>query len=188
MSFRRRSSRSRPLPWRRKHSSSSHPQPHQLLNQTVPYNTDKPSQFQCCTRPAPASSNTCTNNAGVKGTCMAAQLCRSDGGVTEAGHCPGDANIQVRSHLPHLHLSLTLTNITTFKCCTRPPAPSTSNTCTTKAGLKGTCMAVGLCRSDGGVTEAGHCPGGNDIQVGYLSFSSSPAPLSMLSHNPQSTD
>jgi hypothetical protein len=43
-------------------------------------------------------------------------------------------------------------------------APGTTG-CEINSNQKGVCMATGSCKSSGGVSEAGHCPGGVDNQV-----------------------
>lgn len=45
------------------------------------------------------------------------------------------------------------------------PRSSTGNSCKSKNGLNGTCISTSACATDGGSSEPGHCPGGDDIQV-----------------------
>lgn len=40
---------------------------------------------------------TCTINSGQGGVCISTSSCSSSGGQPEAGHCAGDADIQVNS-------------------------------------------------------------------------------------------
>jgi hypothetical protein len=118
---------------------------------------------QCCTfpeSPAPSpspspSSNTCKINSGASGICISTTACQKQGGVSEAGHCPGSASIQ---------------------CCTFPdsstpspspkpsPAPS-DNGCAISSGQHGECISTSSCSKAGGKSTAGFCPGPTDIQV-----------------------
>lgn len=96
--------------------------------------------------------------------------CSKSGGQPEAGHCPGDEDIQ---------------------CCTHPTnqpsdddddeksdddddkesnddddQESTDNgSCKIGNGTRGTCISTAACSSNGGTSEAGHCPGAANIQV-----------------------
>lgn len=42
-----------------------------------------------------ARDTTCTVNSGQGGVCISTSSCSSSGGHSEAGHCPGAADIQV---------------------------------------------------------------------------------------------
>ena len=48
------------------------------------------------------------------------------------------------------------------------PGSSAGNSCKSKNGLGGTCISTSACAGNGGSSEPGHCPGGDDIQVGYV--------------------
>ena len=82
--------------------------------------------------------------------------------MSEAGHCPGADDIQ---------------------CCYKPsgtskvPAPS-STSCKVNSGQSGTCISTSSCAGQGWKSEAGHCPGGTDIQCCYKpsETTSPPAP------------
>ena len=57
-------------------------------------------------------------------------------------------------------------SLTTEQCCTfSAAAPSSDVSCKVKSGLSGECMPTGTCSQSGGQSEAGHCPGDEDIQV-----------------------
>lgn len=45
------------------------------------------------------------------------------------------------------------------------PGSSAGNSCKSKNGLGGTCISTSACSGNGGSSEPGHCPGGDDIQV-----------------------
>lgn len=47
------------------------------------------------------------------------------------------------------------------------PGSSAGNSCKSKSGLSGTCISTSACAGNGGSSEPGHCPGGDDIQVCY---------------------
>lgn len=49
----------------------------------------------------------------------------------------------------------------------QPPGPGSGSgiSCKNKNGLSGTCISTSACAGDGGSSEPGHCPGGDDIQV-----------------------
>ncbi|MCJ1264543.1 hypothetical protein MMC22_004415 [Lobaria immixta] len=92
-----------------------------------------------------SGATSCKTKSGLSGTCISTSTCSSGGGKSEAGHCPGAADIQ---------------------CCTHSPKDeSTGGSCKIKSGLKGTCISTSACSSGGGESEAGHCPGAADIQV-----------------------
>lgn len=132
---------------------------------------------------------------------MSTGACASSGGQSEAGHCPGDEDIQ---------------------CCTHPAQSSgddgqessdngdeeandkdgddvddndeksgdtkgsddgdeepsediddessETSSCKTGNGTLGTCISTSDCSSNGGTSEAGHCPGTSDIQVSSISL------------------
>ncbi|ORY11103.1 hypothetical protein BCR34DRAFT_332991 [Clohesyomyces aquaticus] len=88
----------------------------------------------------PASTPTCKSNAGLSGTCISTSSCNNLGGNSEAGHCPGAANIQ---------------------CCTF--SEGSGDTCSAN-GVSGTCMPTSSCPSSTGVSIPGHCRGPTDIQ------------------------
>lgn len=54
---------------------------------------------QCCTVSAapPSSGVSCKVKSGLSGECMSTGACSQSGGQSEAGHCSGDEDIQVRS-------------------------------------------------------------------------------------------
>ena len=52
--------------------------------------------------------------------------------------------------------------------------------CTANNGLKGTCMATSACKDEGGVSEAGHCPGGTDNQVRSVAVRGRNRPLTFV--------
>lgn len=54
------------------------------------------------------------------------------------------------------------------QCCTHSSdASDVRKACKIKNGLAGECMPTGECSKSGGQSEAGHCPGDEDIQVCY---------------------
>lgn len=109
---------------------------------------------QCCTFPAiaPSGGGSCKVKSGLTGECMSTSACSRNGGQSEAGHCPGDEDIQ---------------------CCTHPAKPpndggqksSDDGSCKISNGTLGTCISTTDCSSNGGISEAGHCPGATNIQV-----------------------
>lgn len=122
--------------------------------------------------PKPTSSGgagSCTASSGLKGTCISTSSCSSSGGKSEAGHCPGAANIQV---CLNDQVALSIANMA--KCCTYPTGSGAS--CTAN-GLAGKCISTSACRSDGGQSVAGHCNGPTDIQVRHP-YQSEVQPLS----------
>lgn len=44
-------------------------------------------------------------------------------------------------------------------------AATTATGCSINSGQNGVCISTGSCKSGGGKSEAGHCPGAADIQV-----------------------
>lgn len=92
------------------------------------------------TPPGSEPTPTCKNNANLDGTCISTDSCKNLGGYSEAGHCPGPANIQ---------------------CCVREEG--VGFTCQAN-GVMGTCMPTASCPDDTGTSVPGHCPGGKDIQ------------------------
>jgi hypothetical protein len=54
----------------------------------------------------------CTINSGQKGICMATASCKSSGGASQAGHCPGGVDNQVFSQSNLLTVSSNLGNCT----------------------------------------------------------------------------
>jgi hypothetical protein len=122
--------------------------------------------IQCCYKPSPTSnvpaptSTACTVNSGQSGTCISTSECASQGWKSEAGHCPGAADIQ---------------------CCykpsetTNPPVPGPTS-CKVNSGESGTCISTSSCASQGLKSEPGHCPGGTDIQCCYKPSQTSEAP------------
>ncbi|RFU25668.1 hypothetical protein B7463_g10670, partial [Scytalidium lignicola] len=77
----------------------------------------------------------CTVNSGQAGVCISTSSCHSSGGSSQAGHCPGAADIQ---------------------CCTH-------GSCSV-GGVPGLCTPTSSCGSNGGTSTAGHCPGLANIQ------------------------
>lgn len=103
--------------------------------------------IQCCTSskggsdpPPPASTPTCKANSGLAGHCISTTACKSQGGYSEAGHCPGATDIQ---------------------CCTYPKG--SGDTCTAK-GVTGTCMPTSSCPDSTGKSIPGYCSGPADVQ------------------------
>jgi lysozyme len=47
-------------------------------------------------------------------------------------------------------------------------AAATASGCSINNGQNGVCISTGSCKSGGGKSEAGHCPGAADIQVHHL--------------------
>ena len=124
--------------------------------------------IQCCTHAAnpPSDDNqessdddddqdsskdngNCKIGNGTLGTCISTSDCSGNGGTSEAGHCPGAANIQV-SHSIDLSCTFQLTRV---QCCTYKSCDV--------AGKKGQCQSTSSCS---GTSTPGHCPGPTNIQ------------------------
>jgi hypothetical protein len=100
------------------------------------------------TKASSAPSNTatapvtqCTANNGLFGTCISTSSCSDQGGISEAGHCPGAANIQ---------------------CCYF--SDGSGESCKTDDGVSGTCMSTSACSNANAESVPGFCPGPPDIQ------------------------
>jgi lysozyme len=120
--------------------------------------------FASSTVLAAPGSTSCEINSKQDGVCLATASCRSSGGTSQAGHCPGGTDNQVPHSLPRI--THAKTNIS--QCCTY-------GSCTV-ASTSGLCQPVSTCGS-GYTSTAGHCPGPDNIQC-CTKKSSSPPPSS----------
>jgi len=118
-----------------------------------------PSDIECCTVPPPkpkdagappahdsgTSYGTCTTASGASGECIDRSACASGGGTSTAGDCPGPSNIE---------------------CCTKgdPALDAGYGGCTTGSGEAGVCISTSTCKSHGGTSTSGDCPGPADIE------------------------
>jgi hypothetical protein len=139
---------------------------------------------------APATK--CTANNGLFGTCISTNACSKQGGVSEAGHCPGGADIQccyqsdgsgdscktddgtsgtcmstaACSNANAQSVPGFCAGPTNIQCCIPKAEPAaTSNVCVLPdSGVSGECISTGSCSSLGGTSTPGLCPGAANIQ------------------------
>ena len=91
--------------------------------------------------------------------------CSSSGGRHHSGFCDGPSDIQVSTGFSNLYSRA----LTGRQCCVKDASPSpTGGSCKHNDGTAGTCISTDACAAKGGKSEAGHCPGGSDIQVLYM--------------------
>ena len=68
--------------------------------QSEPDHCPGPTDIQCCYQPSQTSATpvpsitSCKVSSGESGTCISTSSCAAQGGNSEAGHCPGPADIQ----------------------------------------------------------------------------------------------
>ncbi|KIX09755.1 uncharacterized protein Z518_00836 [Rhinocladiella mackenziei CBS 650.93] len=119
-------------------SGSSLPSNNSSSNSTEP-SSAKPSSSASTTSSAPVTS--CTADNGLLGTCISTSSCSNQGGISEAGHCPGGIDIQ---------------------CCYF--SDGSGDSCQTNDGVSGTCMSTSACSEANAQSVSGFCPGPADIQ------------------------